>query len=333
VEKVLITGGAGYIGSHTAVELAQAGYYIVIIDDFRTSNPESIRGIEKIIGQKVKIYQMDCATREIDKVFRKEGSFLGVVHFAALKSVNESVANPVEYYANNLGSTLNLLDMMNKYSVRHFVFSSSAAVYGNPVRIPVSEEDPLCPETPYGRTKQFCESIIRDFEAASSGFTSAILRYFNPIGAHPSGYIGEKPQGKPNNLVPCLMQTASGKRGPLTVYGNNYDTPDGTCIRDYIHVVDLARAHVAALQYLQAKKPSNIFNVGTGRGYSVLEVIKTFEDLTGIKLEFRFGPRRLGDAGKIWASCDKANSHLNWWAERSFQQALLDAWKWEQAVN
>lgn len=331
--KVLITGGAGYIGSHTAVELSQAGYHIVIIDDFRNSDPESIRGIETIIGKKVKVYRMDCATSEIDKVFQEEGDFVGVVHFAALKSVNESVANPVEYYANNLGSTLNLLNMMNKYSVRHLVFSSSAAVYGNPVSIPVSEESPLCAETPYGRTKQFCESIIRDFEIASPGFASVILRYFNPIGAHASGHIGEKPQGKPNNLVPFLMQTASGKREPLTVYGNDYDTPDGTCIRDYIHVVDLARAHVAALQYLQAKKPSKIFNIGTGRGSSVLEVIRTFEDLTDIKLEFRFGARRIGDAEKIWASCDRANSLLNWRAERSLQQALLDAWNWEQSLG
>lgn len=333
--KILVTGGAGYIGAHTVVELVNAGYQPVLVDDFSKSDDTLLNGIEKILGTKPKFYQGDCADQSfLSKVFESERDIFGVIHFAAYKSVGESVQQPIAYYRNNIDSLLTLLDIMKSKSVKNLIFSSSCTVYGQPDIIPVKEDAPFKrAESPYGATKQMCERILED--SFSLGFKIVSLRYFNPIGAHPSGMLGELPIGTPNNLVPFITQTAIGKREKLTVFGNDYNTPDGSCVRDFIHVVDLADAHVRALELL-SKENSNIFydafNLGTGVGVSVLELIHEFESATGVKLNYIIGPRRSGDVEKTYADPTKAFTELKWRPKYSNHEALLHSWNWEKKL-
>lgn len=336
--KILVTGGAGYIGSHAVVELFQAGYEPVIVDNFVNSQERALAGIRDILGTEVPVYRIDCADKQaLSDVFRQEAPLAGVIHFAAYKAVGESVKEPLKYYHNNVGSMVALLEVMTEFKVTKLVFSSSCTVYGVPDKLPVTEETPVKKaNSPYGNTKQICEDILTDL--AHSGNTdihSIALRYFNPVGAHASAKIGELPLGVPNNLVPFITQTAIGVREKLTVFGNDYDTPDGSNIRDYIHVVDLARAHVVAVDRLMANKTEKIerFNVGTGRGYSVLEVIKTFEKVSGQPLNYVIGARRSGDVPAIYADVTKANQVLGFKTELSLEEALASAWKWEQYLR
>ena len=334
--KILVTGGAGYIGAHTVVELIQAGYDPVIVDDFSKSDDTLLRGIEKIIGKKPTFYHGDCCDSEFLKdIFKNHGPFASVMHFAAYKSVGESVSKPLDYYRNNLNSLITLLEVMKTNGVHDFIFSSSCTVYGQPDVIPVTEHAPFKrAESPYGATKQMCERILED--AYVLGFRIISLRYFNPIGAHPSALIGELPIGVPNNLVPYITQTASGKREKLTVFGNNYSTPDGSCIRDFIHVVDLATAHVKAMEHLSkngAQKIYETFNVGTGIGVSVLELIDKFQKVTGVKLNYVIGPRREGDIEKVYADPKKVNNGLGWSTKFSVEEALLHSWNWEKKLD
>ncbi len=334
--KILVTGGAGFIGSHTVVELHDAGYQPVVLDNFYNSKPEVMNGLEKITGKKFPLYQTDCNNlSELDTVFEKE-RFDGVIHFAAYKAVGESVEQPLMYYQNNLGTLLNLLELCRKHQVSNFVFSSSCTVYGEPDSLPVTESTPRKPATsPYGNTKSICEDIIRDFVLSGAPVKAIALRYFNPIGAHPSAEIGELPLGVPGNLVPYITQVAAGIREKLSVFGNDYDTPDGTCIRDFIHVTDLAKAHVKALEKIERTDVTpyyDVFNVGTGQGNSVLEVISTFEKVNNLRLNYSFEPRRPGDVIKIYAQSDKINSELNWKAEKTLAESLADAWRWQQKL-
>jgi len=334
--KILVTGGAGYIGAHTVVELIQAGYDPVIVDDFSKSDDTLLRGIEKIIEKKPTFYHGDCCDSEFLKdIFKNHGPFASVMHFAAYKSVGESVSKPLDYYRNNLNSLITLLEVMKTNGVHDFIFSSSCTVYGQPDVIPVTEHAPFKrAESPYGATKQMCERILED--AYVLGFRIISLRYFNPIGAHPSALIGELPIGVPNNLVPYITQTASGKREKLTVFGNNYSTPDGSCIRDFIHVVDLATAHVKAMEHLSkngAQKIYETFNVGTGIGVSVLELIDKFQKVTGVKLNYVIGPRREGDIEKVYADPKKVNNGLGWSTKFSVEEALLHSWNWEKKLD
>ncbi|GAB3917016.1 UDP-glucose 4-epimerase GalE [Larkinella terrae] len=335
--KILVTGGAGFIGSHTVVELLNAGYEPVIIDNFANSNPSALAGLRQILGQDVPFYDADCNDSEaLNAIFEKE-NFQGVIHFAAHKAVGESVAKPLMYYRNNLNSTVLLLETMQKYGVPNLVFSSSCTVYGQPEHLPVTEETPRLPaQSPYGNTKAICEDIIRDTVHAGTPIKAIALRYFNPIGAHPSGLIGELPLGVPGNLVPFITQTAAGIREKLTVFGSDYNTADGTCVRDFIHVVDLAKAHVQALRLLDSREEAgyyDIFNVGTGQGNTVLEVIRTFEEVNDLKLNYTIGPRRPGDVEKIYAQVDKVNDVMGWRAEKSLAEGLQDAWRWEQNLQ
>ncbi len=334
--KILVTGGAGFIGSHTVVELHDAGYQPVVLDNFYNSNPGVMNGLEKITGKKFPLYQTDCNDFDaMDAVFEKE-QFDGVIHFAAYKAVGESVEQPLMYYQNNLGTLINLLELCRKHQVGNFVFSSSCTVYGEPDVLPVTESTPRKPATsPYGNTKSICEDIIRDFVFSKVPVKAVSLRYFNPIGAHPSAEIGELPLGVPGNLVPYITQVAAGIRKKLSVFGNDYDTPDGTCIRDFIHVSDLAKAHVKALEKINTIAEASyydVFNVGTGQGHSVLEVIRTFEEVNNVSLNYSFEPRRPGDVIKIYAQSDKINSELNWKAEKSLAESLSDAWRWQQKL-
>ena len=334
--KILVTGGAGFIGSHTVVELHDAGYQPVVLDNFYNSKPGVMDGLEKITGKKFPLYQTDCNDfNAMDAVFEKE-QFDGVIHFAAYKAVGESVDQPLMYYQNNLGTLLNLLELCRKHKVSNFVFSSSCTVYGEPDSLPVTENTPRKPATsPYGNTKSIGEDIIRDFVLSKAPVKAISLRYFNPIGAHPSAEIGELPIGVPGNLVPYITQVAAGIREKLSVFGNDYDTPDGTCIRDFIHVTDLAKAHVKALEKIGKTDETpyyDVFNVGTGQGHTVLEVIKTFEQVNNLKLNYSFEPRRPGDVIKIYAQSDKVNSELNWTAEKSLAESLSDAWRWQQTL-
>ena len=337
MKKILITGGAGFIGSHTAVALTRAGYQPVIVDDLSNSKAFIIDRITEIAGKKPAFHKGDCKDRSfLTEVFKKEGAIDGVIHFAAYKAVGESTERPLEYYANNLGSLVALLDVMREHGTTKLVFSSSATVYGEPERNPITEEFPIKQATsPYGTTKIVCEQIIRDTVRSSSPLSAVALRYFNPIGAHPSGLIGELPLGTPNNLVPYLTQVASGKREKLTVHGNDYDTPDGTCVRDFIHVEDLARAHVDTLKYLEVVQAPffDTFNVGTGRGFSVLELIQSFEKATGVALKYEFGPRRSGDVVACYAKAEKIKQHLGWEAKLTLEESLRDAWHWQQQLN
>ncbi|MTI31042.1 UDP-glucose 4-epimerase GalE [Xanthovirga aplysinae] len=338
-KKILVTGGAGFIGSHTVVELNQAGYEAVIIDNFSNSEKGVIEQIEKITGIAPKIYEGDCNDIQLmQNIFDQEGLFAGVIHFAAYKAVGESVEKPLDYYHNNLNSLLILLRTMENFKVSNLVFSSSCTVYGEPDLLPVTEESPKKQaESPYGNTKAISEEILEDtVKGKNSNLKAVALRYFNPIGAHPSSLIGELPLGVPNNLVPFITQTAAGLRERLTVFGDDYNTPDGTCIRDYIHVVDLAKAHVKAFEYLENQGNDSffdLFNVGTGKGNSVLEAIKTFEQVNGLKLNYTIGQRRSGDVEKVFAKVDKSEKLLNWKAELSLDQALKDAWGWQKKLS
>lgn len=333
-KTVLISGGAGYIGSHTAVELLNAGYDVVIIDNLYNSEIEAIDGIIKICGKEVAFEQVDtCDKSALRKVFEKY-SFDSVIHFAAYKAVGESMAEPLMYYQNNLVSFMNILEFMKEFKRHNILFSSSATVYGEAKQLPVTESTPRQPATsPYGNTKQIAEDILRDCCHAYNDMYGVALRYFNPIGAHPSALIGELPRGVPNNLVPFITQTAAGIRKELSVFGNDYDTPDGTCLRDYIDVVDLAKAHVATINRMTGNKMSEkyeIFNIGTGKPISVLELIKTFEKVNNIKLPYKITSRRPGDVTAVWADTSLANNELGWKALRSLEETLKSAWEWEK---
>lgn len=335
--KILVTGGAGFIGSHAVVELHEAGFEPVILDNFYNSKPQVLDGLERITGKRFPFRQIDCNDKlAMDLLFAEE-AFDGVIHFAAYKAVGESVQLPLKYYQNNLGTLITLLDLCQKYNVKNFVFSSSCTVYGEPDQLPVTEETPRKPaESPYGNTKSICEDILKDFVISKAPVKAISLRYFNPIGAHSSAEIGELPLGVPGNLVPYITQVAAGIREKLSIFGNDYNTPDGTCIRDYIHVVDLAKAHVKALQLLDQKNEASfydVFNVGTGSGHSVLEVVKTFEAVNNISLNYSFEPRRNGDIEKIYAQSDKINSQLDWKAEKTLAEGLSDAWRWQQKLS
>jgi len=332
--KILVTGGAGYIGSHTAVELQNAGYEVIIIDDLSNSTADSIDGIERITGKRPIFEKLDCNDLEgLKKLFDKHSGIQGIIHFAASKAVGESVQKPLLYYRNNLNSLINLLDLMPKYNIPNIVFSSSCTVYGEPDKNPIDESAPIKPaESPYGNTKQINEEIIADTVRAGLPIKSIILRYFNPIGAHPSTEIGELPNGVPQNLVPYITQTAIGIREQLSVFGDDYNTPDGSCIRDFINVVDLAKAHVIAIDRMVENKSNDkveIFNLGTGIGVSVLELIKTFEKVSGQKLNYKIVARRQGDIEKIWADPVKANTVLGWTAKENIDDTMLSAWNWQ----
>lgn len=335
---ILVTGGTGYIGSHTAVELIREGYEVVIIDNLANSTTESLNGIEQITGVRPAFEEFDlCDLPRLDQFFRKYTGLKAIIHFAAYKAVGESVEKPIQYYRNNLVSLMNLLECMSKYQVPSMVFSSSCTVYGQPDVLPVTEDAPVRPaESPYGNTKQISEEILRDYIHSVPDIQAIALRYFNPIGAHPSALIGELPRGVPNNLVPFVTQTAAGVREVLSVFGNDYNTPDGSAIRDYINVVDLAAAHVKAIGRLMEhanRDRFEFFNLGTGTGSSVLEVINTFEKVTGVRVNHKIVGRRAGDIEKVWADTRKANEVLGWKAERSLGETLLSAWNWEKKLR
>ena len=337
-KKLLVTGGTGYIGSHTVVELQAAGYEVIIIDDLSNSSAEVIDKIEKISGIRPAFEKFNLQDlNKLESFFEKYTQIEAIVHFAAFKAVGESVENPLMYYRNNLISLINLLDCMKKFSIPNIVFSSSCTVYGQPDQLPVTESTPKKPaESPYGNTKAISEDILRDFVKAAQGMNAIALRYFNPIGAHPSALIGELPSGVPNNLVPFITQTAAGIRQQLKVFGDDYNTPDGSCIRDFINVVDLAKAHVVAIDRLLGKtneQSYEFFNIGTGNGASVLELIKTFESATGVKLNYTIVGRRAGDIEKIWADTAKANNVLGWKAKETLSDTLLSAWNWEKSLR
>jgi UDP-glucose 4-epimerase len=332
--KILVTGGAGYIGSHAVVELFQAGYEPVIVDNFVNSQQSALAGIKAILQAEVPCYPVDCTdVAALSEVFRQEGDIAGVIHFAAYKAVGESVKEPLKYYHNNVGSLVALLQVMTTFGVNRLVFSSSCTVYGVPDQLPVTEATPVKKaNSPYGNTKQICEDILTDLaRSGNTAISSIALRYFNPVGAHPSARIGELPLGVPNNLVPFITQTAAGIREKLTVFGNDYDTPDGSNIRDYIHVVDLARAHVVAVDRLMGGQaaPIEMFNIGTGQGNSVLEVIHAFEKVSGQKLNYEIGPRRPGDVPAIYADVTKSSQELGFKTALGLEEALASAWKWE----
>jgi UDP-glucose 4-epimerase len=339
MKKILVTGGAGYIGSHTVVELAQAGYEPIIIDNFSNSKTSVLDGLRAILGHEVPCHRIDCGNAEaLHQVFKAEGNIEAVIHFAAFKAVGESVQKPLAYFDNNVGSLITLLEVMKDEGVKNLVFSSSCTVYGVPDALPVTEATPTKPaSSPYGRTKQMCEDIVHDTSAASDNeLHTILLRYFNPIGAHESAKIGELPLGTPNNLVPFITQTAAGIREKLTIFGNDYDTVDGTNVRDYIHVVDLAKAHITAVQRLLDRKAADTvetFNVGTGHGNSVLEVVKTFEQASGQKLNYAIGPRRPGDVPAIYADATKAAEVLGFKTTTSLFDSLASSWKWQEALG
>ncbi|WP_025799219.1 UDP-glucose 4-epimerase GalE [Hoylesella saccharolytica] len=334
-QTILVTGGTGFIGSHTTVELQQAGYNVVIVDNLSNSNADVIDGIEQITGIRPAFEQVDCCDKAaLDAVFSKYEGIKGIIHFAASKAVGESVEKPLLYYRNNIVSLINLLELMPQHQVKGIIFSSSCTVYGQPSKeyLPVTEDAPIqvaC--SPYGNTKQINEEIIRDYIHSGASIKSIILRYFNPIGAHPSALIGELPNGVPMNLIPFVTQTAIGIRKELKIFGNDYDTPDGTCIRDYIYVVDLAKAHVKAMIRVLDMDTEAIeyFNVGTGRGVSTYEVVDKFEKATRVKVNWSYAPRREGDIEKVWANPDKANHVLGWKAETSLEETLKTAWNWQ----
>ncbi len=337
-QKILVTGGTGYIGSHTTVELQKAGYEVVIIDNLSNSNRDVLNGIEAITGIRPVFVEGDCTDiATLRKFFKENPGIKGIINFAASKAVGESVHKPILYYRNNLGTLLNLLECMPEFGVEGIVFSSSCTVYGEPDVNPIDETAPIKPATsPYGNTKQISEEIIADVIRSGAPIKSILLRYFNPIGAHPSAEIGELPVGVPQNLVPYLTQAAAGIRPELTVFGDDYNTPDGSCIRDYIDVVDLAKAHVIAMQRMLDKKDTDaieIFNLGTGRGLSVLELINSFERATGVKVPYHIGARREGDIEKIWAEPTKANTVLGWTAEVPIDETMRNAWRWQCKIT
>lgn len=333
-ETILVTGGTGYIGSHTVVELQNNGYNVVIIDNLSNSRADVVDNIEKVSGIRPAFEKLDCLDYEgLDALFAKYPGIKGIIHFAASKAVGESVQKPLMYYRNNLVSLINLLELMPKHGVEGIIFSSSCTVYGQPDILPVTEEAPIkTAESPYGNTKQINEEIVQDYVKSGAPVNAILLRYFNPIGAHPSALLGELPNGVPQNLVPFLTQTAIGIREKLSVFGNDYDTPDGSCIRDYINVVDLAKAHVVAMNRIMEHKQEErveVFNIGTGRGLSVLELINAFEASTGVKLNYQIVGRRAGDIEKVWANPDRANKVLGWKAEETIEDTLRSAWNWQ----
>lgn len=333
-ERILVTGGTGYIGSHTVVELQNAGYDVVIVDNLSNSNASVVDQIEKVTGIRPAFEKLDCLDYVgMDAMFAKYEGIKAVIHFAASKAVGESVQKPLLYYRNNLVSLINLLELMPKHGVEGIVFSSSCTVYGQPDELPVTEAAPIKKaESPYGNTKQINEEIIRDTVTSGSPIQAILLRYFNPIGAHPTALIGELPNGVPQNLIPYLTQTAIGIREKLGVFGDDYNTPDGSCIRDYINVVDLAKAHVVAIRRILEKKQDEqveVFNIGTGRGLSVLELIHLFEESTGVKLNYQIVGRRAGDIEQVWANPERANKVLGWKADTSIEDTLRSAWKWQ----
>ena len=336
-EMVLVSGGAGYIGSHTAVELINAGYDVVVADNLSNSDMSGVEGVRKITGVDVPFVNVDCCDKEAFRKVFEQYNFNSVIHFAAFKAVGESVTDPMKYYRNNLDSFMNVLELMREFGRPNIVFSSSATVYGEADELPVTELTPRKPATSaYGNTKQMCEDILRDTVTAYDGLKGISLRYFNPIGAHPSALIGELPRGVPQNLVPFITQTAAGIRECLSVFGDDYDTPDGSCLRDYIDVVDLAKAHVVAITRMvedKNKQKYEIFNVGTGNGVSVLELVESFQRVNELKLNYKIAPRRPGDVVAIWADTSLANNELGWKAERSLDDTLRSAWAWEKNVR
>ena len=328
--KVLVTGGAGYIGSHTCLALLELGYDVVAVDNFCNSSPESLKRVEELTGKKVPLYGIDVRDEAaLDRVFR-EHEIGCAIHFAGLKAVGESVEKPLAYYENNLLSTMTLLKVMGKHDVKRIIFSSSATVYSTENQMPLNETGRMGCTNPYGWTKFMCEEIIRDAVKADPAWSAVLLRYFNPVGAHPSGRIGEAPNGIPNNLMPFITQTACGVRKELVVFGNDYPTPDGTCVRDYIHVMDLAEGHAAAIDYLMAHRGTEVFNLGTGQGYSVLDMVKAFEEVNHLKLPHRIGPRRPGDIATCYADPAKSRELLHWTAKRTLKDMCADAWHWQQ---
>ena len=329
--RILVTGGAGYIGSHTVLELLNTGYEVVVLDNLSNSSPESLKRVEKLTGKKVTFYEADILDRDkLNEIFSKE-KFDACIHFAGLKAVGESVEKPWEYYENNIAGTLTLVDVMRKHNLKNIIFSSSATVYGDPAFVPITEE---CPKgqctNPYGWTKSMLEQVLSDIQKADKEWNVILLRYFNPIGAHKSGTMGEDPNGIPNNLMPYITQVAIGKRDHLTIFGNDYDTHDGTGVRDYIHVVDLAIGHVKALDKIKENCGLKIYNLGTGHGYSVLDIVKNFEEANGIKIPYEIGPRRSGDIATCYASADKAKEELGWTAQYGIKDMCADSWNWQR---
>lgn len=336
-KRILVAGGTGFIGSHTVVELHNAGYVPVIVDDLSNSSIKILDQLERIIGYKPELYQLDlCDIEKTEQFLDQNSAIEGIIHFAAFKAVGESVEKPLAYYRNNFYSLINLLNYYQDKPI-NFVFSSSCTVYGQPDVLPVTESAPVKKaESPYGNTKQVSEEILAETAAANKNYNIVALRYFNPVGAHDSALIGELPIGVPQNLVPFITQSAIGKRGPITVFGDDYDTPDGSCIRDYIHVVDLAKAHVAAIKRMEAKKAADnyeVFNIGTGKGSSVLEIIKAFETSTGVKLDYKIGPRRAGDIEKVYGDVEKSKKELGWQAELGIEEMMKSAWEWEKYIK
>lgn len=332
--KILLTGGAGFIGSHTIVELDNAGYEVVVVDNFVNSKKESLERVAQIIGKQVPYYKADIRDREALEAVFLENQFDAVIHFAGLKAVGESVAKPLEYYENNMSGTFVLLDVMRKHGCKNIIFSSSATVYGDPAIIPITEE---CPKgqctNPYGQTKSMLEEVLKDVQRADTEWNVVLLRYFNPIGAHASGLIGENPNGIPNNLMPYITQTAIGIRKELGVFGNDYDTPDGTGVRDYIHVVDLALGHVAALKAIERKCGLAVYNLGTGHGYSVLDVVKAFEKANGLHVPYKIMPRRPGDIATCYCDPSKAKQELGWEAKYGIEDMCRDSWRFQCNVS
>ena len=328
--KVLVTGGAGYIGSHTCLALLELGYDVVAVDNFCNSSPESLKRVEELTGKQVPLYGIDVRDEgALDAVFQ-EHDIGCTIHFAGLKAVGESVEKPLAYYENNLLSTMTLLKVMSKNGVKRIIFSSSATVYSTENDMPLNETGRMGCTNPYGWTKFMCEEIIRDYAKADPAWSAVLLRYFNPVGAHPSGRIGEAPNGIPNNLMPFITQTACGVRKELVIFGDDYPTPDGTCVRDYIHVMDLAEGHAAAIDYLVAHTGTEVFNLGTGQGYSVLDMVKAFQEVNHLVLPHRIGPRRPGDIAVCYADPEKSRQLLHWTAKRTLKDMCADSWHWQQ---
>jgi UDP-glucose 4-epimerase len=329
-KNILVTGGAGYIGSHTCVELLQAGHTVIVADNLCNSKPQSLRRVEAICGRAPQLHVIDLRDRESLNGLFEQSKIDVVIHFAGLKAVGESVAEPLKYYQNNIDSTLVLCGVMRDHGVKKLVFSSSATVYGDPKEVPIREEFLVNPTNPYGRTKAMIEEVLKDLCAADRDWSVVLLRYFNPVGAHPSGLIGEDPNGIPNNLFPYITQVAVGRLAKLSVFGSDYATPDGTGIRDYIHVVDLAKAHVKAVDGLEGVPGTRTYNVGTGRGYSVLEVLSAFEMVVGKKIPHQIAGRRPGDVASCFADSTRANQELGWFADCGIEEMVADAWRWQQ---
>ncbi|KAF2076905.1 hypothetical protein CYY_001808 [Polysphondylium violaceum] len=331
-DRVMVTGGAGYIGSHTVVEMVNAGFTPIIVDNFSNSSMEAIKRVEEITGKQIEFHNIDLLDEKgLDEIFETR-NINSVIHFAGLKAVGESNKVPIKYYENNINGTVNLLKLMDKHGVKKLVFSSSATVYGDPHTVPITEEFPLSATNPYGRTKLYIEGVMQDVCASDSEWNCVLLRYFNPVGAHPSGQIGEDPKDIPNNLMPYITQTAIGKRPVLNIFGNDYNTPDGTGVRDFIHVVDLAKGHIAALSALYRKKGCHAYNLGTGRGYSVLEMVEALKKASGKDVPYQIVARRKGDVGSSYADPSKAFKELGWRATLNQDDMCRDAWKW-QSLN